>query len=180
MFGRFAALSGLIWFGFFSYGLADLDQTPPTTLKPIVIPPTTSTTSTTIVYLDAHTALQDDTDKWDALDALGDIPYKNLLSLAIDAGWPADTKVLTTLSQVIYKESRGQMIIPGHPNFNGHDWGLVQINEIHSDYVEQIYGVPFAEAMSDPWRNLNFAWILYSGREEAGKCGWQPWSLPCE
>ena len=186
MFTRFLILSGLVWAGFFTYGLADLEQEPPPPLKPLVIPPTTSTTSTTIVYLDAHQALQDDIGKFDALDQLADNPYVNILALAIDAGWPTDIPTLETLSQVIHKESRGRMIVgpssrgPGHEQWNGHDWGYVQINEIHTDYVEQLYGIPFAEAMSDPWKNLNFAWILYSGRENNGKCGWQPWSIPCE
>jgi hypothetical protein len=104
----------------------------------------------------------------------------------MDAGWPADVELLDTLADVVHKESRGRMIVgpssrgPGHEQFNGHDWGYVQINEIHTAYVEQIYGIPFAEAMSDPWKNLNFAWILYSGRQESGKCGWQPWSISCD
>lgn len=180
MFTRFMILTSLVWFGFFTYGLADLEKSPPTTLKPLVIQPTSTTTSTIVVALDAHNAMQADTDKWDALDQLGDIPYKNLLALAIDAGWPADPKILTTLERLINRESRGQNIVPGNPSWNGHDYGLLQINEIHTDYVEQVYGIPFAEAMSDPWKNLNFAWILYSGRENQGKCGFQPWGIDCE
>jgi hypothetical protein len=31
--------------------------------------------------------------------------------------------------------------------------------------------------MSDPTLNLRFAYLLYSEREQAGKCGWQPWKL---
>jgi hypothetical protein len=186
MFLRFAVLSGLVWAGFWSFGLADLERQPPDTLAPLVIPATTTTTSTTIVYLDAHSVLEADIEKFDALDAFADNPYAPILALAMDAGWPADVELLDTLADVIHKESRGRMIVgpssrgPGHEQWNGHDWGYVQINEIHTAYVEQIYGVPFAEAMSDPWKNLNFAWILYSGRQESGKCGWQPWSVECD
>ena len=35
------------------------------------------------------------------------------------------------------------------------------------------------EQMKDPLINLRFAWLLYSGREANGQCGWTPWSLPC-
>ena len=61
--------------------------------------------------------------------------------------------------------------------FNGHDHGVAQINEIHTKYVEQVFNMPFAEAMSDPTLNLRFAYLLYSGREAKGQCGWQPWRM---
>ena len=35
------------------------------------------------------------------------------------------------------------------------------------------------EQMKDPLINLRFAWLLYSGREANGQCGWTPWSLSC-
>jgi hypothetical protein len=61
--------------------------------------------------------------------------------------------------------------------FNGHDHGVAQINQIHTKYVEQVFNMPFAEAMSDPTLNLRFAYLLYSDLEETGRCGWKPWKL---
>jgi hypothetical protein len=61
--------------------------------------------------------------------------------------------------------------------FNGHDHGVAQINQIHTKYVEQVFNMPFAEAMSDPTLNLRFAYLLYSDIAEGGGCGWKPWKL---
>ena len=61
--------------------------------------------------------------------------------------------------------------------FNGSDHGIAQINEIHTKYVEQVFNMPFAEAMSDPTLNLRFAYLLYSDIAEGGGCGWKPWKL---
>ena len=60
------------------------------------------------------------------------------------------------------------------------DHGLLQVNEIHRAYVEELYGIPFELAMADPIKNLNFAWHLYAEREAGGQCGWQPWSVKCQ
>ena len=63
-------------------------------------------------------------------------------------------------------------------SFNGHDWGIAQINEpVHRAYVEQVFNMPFEESMSDPTLNLRFAYLLYSELEAKGRCGWKPWSL---
>ncbi len=102
---------------------------------------------------------------------------------AISVGWPNNTETLQKLGRLLWKETRCLNITPlsSDPEladrFNGHDHGVAQINELHTDYVEQVFNMPFAEAMSDPTLNLRFAFLLYSGREEAGKCGWQPWRL---
>ena len=91
--------------------------------------------------------------------------------LAIDVGfteeeWP-------TLSKVIWKESRCTV-----DAWNGADSGLTQINKIHSEWLSQM-GYTFPDDLFDPRINLEFAYKLYSSREEEGKCGWQPWSLSC-
>ncbi len=102
---------------------------------------------------------------------------------AISVGWPNNTETLQKLGRLLWKETRCLNITPLSSDseladrFNGHDHGVAQINELHTDYVEQVFNMPFAEAMSDPTLNLRFAFLLYSGREEAGKCGWQPWRL---
>jgi hypothetical protein len=102
---------------------------------------------------------------------------------AISVGWPNNTETLQKLGRLLWKETRCLNITPlsSDPEladrFNGHDHGVAQINQIHTKYVEQVFNMPFAEAMSDPTLNLRFAYLLYSGREAKGQCGWQPWRL---
>ena len=102
---------------------------------------------------------------------------------AITVGWPNNTETLEKLGRLLWKETRCLNITPlsSDPElakrFNNSDHGIAQINEIHTKYVEQVFNMPFAEAMSDPTLNLRFAYLLYSEREQAGKCGWQPWKL---
>ena len=96
---------------------------------------------------------------------------------AISVGWPNNTETLEKLGRLLWKETRCQNVSYTHPSFNGNDHGVAQINEIHTKYVEQIFNMPFAEAMSDPTLNLRFAFLLYSDIEETGGCGWKPWRL---
>jgi len=102
---------------------------------------------------------------------------------AISVGWPNDPAVLEKLGRLLFKETNCLNITPlsSDPElakrFNGHDHGIAQINEIHTKYVEQLFNMPFAEAMSDPTLNLRFAYLLYSDIIEGGGCGWKPWSL---
>jgi hypothetical protein len=102
---------------------------------------------------------------------------------AISVGWPNNTETLQKLGRLLWKETRCLNITPMSSDpeladrFNGHDHGVAQINEIHTKYVEQVFNMPFAEAMSDPTLNLRFAFLLYSDIEETGGCGWKPWRL---
>jgi hypothetical protein len=102
---------------------------------------------------------------------------------AISVGWPNNTETLQKLGRLLWKETRCLNITPMSSDpeladrFNGHDHGVAQINEIHTKYVEQVFNMPFAEAMSDPTLNLRFAYLLYSDIEETGGCGWKPWRL---
>jgi hypothetical protein len=102
---------------------------------------------------------------------------------AISVGWPNNTETLQKLGRLLWKETRCLNITPMSSDpeladrFNGHDHGVAQINEIHTKYVEQVFNMPFAEAMSDPTLNLRFAFLLYSDLEETGGCGWKPWRL---
>lgn len=103
---------------------------------------------------------------------------------AITVGWPNNTETLEKLGRLLWKETRCLNITPlsSDPElvkwFNGHDHGIAQINEpVHTKYVEQLFNMPFAEAMSDPTLNLRFAYLLYSELEETGGCGWRPWKL---
>lgn len=127
---------------------------------------TTTTTTTTVAPSTTVVAVPADThcQEW--------------FPLAISVGWPNDPAILQKLGQILFKETRCQNIIKGDPRFNGHDWGPAQVNEpAHHDYVEQVFGIPFEQAMSDPAKNLRYAYILYSEREAKGLCGWKPWSL---
>jgi hypothetical protein len=102
---------------------------------------------------------------------------------AITVGWPNNTETLEKLGRLLWKETRCLNITPlsSDPElvkwFNGHDHGVAQINQIHTKYVEQVFNMPFAEAMSDPTLNLRFAYLLYSDIAETGGCGWKPWRL---
>jgi len=96
---------------------------------------------------------------------------------AISVGWPNNTETLQKLGRLLWKETRCLNVSHTHPSFNGHDHGVAQINEIHTKYVEQVFSMPFAEAMSDPTLNLRFAYLLYSDIAETGGCGWKPWRL---
>jgi hypothetical protein len=103
---------------------------------------------------------------------------QELFPIAIEVGWPNDPAVLIKLGQLLFKETRCQNIVAGDPRFNGHDWGPAQINEpSHRAWVEQIFNMPFEQAMADPTLNLRFAFMLYNSIEETGACGWRPWSL---
>jgi hypothetical protein len=103
---------------------------------------------------------------------------------AITVGWPNNTETLEKLGRVLWKETRCLNVTPLssdeylRDSFNGHDWGIAQINEpVHRAYVEQVFNMPFEESMSDPTLNLRFAFLLYSDIAETGGCGWKPWSL---
>jgi hypothetical protein len=133
----------------------------------------TTTTSTTTTVL--------------ASPRIADVPFETKCQewfpVAISVGWPNNTETLGKLGRLLWKETRCLNITPMSSDpeladrFNGHDHGVAQINEIHTKYVEQVFNMPFAEAMSDPTLNLRFAYLLYSDIAEGGGCGWKPWKL---
>jgi len=96
---------------------------------------------------------------------------------AISVGWPNNSETLEKLGRLLWKETRCLNVSYTHPQFNGHDHGVAQINQIHRKYVEQLFNMPMEESMSDPTLNLRFAYLLYSDIAETGGCGWKPWSL---
>ena len=101
-----------------------------------------------------------------------DTKCQQWLQTALEAGWPNDRKILDRLGFIMWRESRCTPTAD-----NGHDHGLTQIDEIHTRWITDL-GWTFAD-MKDPAKNLRFAWLLYSGREANGQCGWTPWSLSC-
>ena len=120
---------------------------------------TTTQPSTTVVPVPAETKCQE----W--------------FPTAISVGWPNNLETLEKLGRLLWKETRCQNVSYTHPQFNGHDHGVAQINQIHRKYVEQLFAMPMEESMSDPTLNLRFAFLLYSDIAETGGCGWKPWSL---
>lgn len=143
------------------------DQTQPsTTLKPrntvVITTPASTTTTSTLVPADVKCA------EW--------------ADEAVAGGWPADDlQLLIDVLDEAWNESRCLPIGPVGPHsehFNGHDYGLMQINRpVHEDYVVQLYGN--FDKIVDPVTNFAFAWRLYSGTEAKGRCGWKAWSRPC-
>ena len=101
-----------------------------------------------------------------------DTKCQQWLQTALEAGWPNDRKILDRLGFIMWRESRCQPDADSGP-----DHGLTQINQIHTQWITDLGWT--LEDMKDPAKNLRFAWLLYSGREANGQCGWTPWSLKC-
>jgi hypothetical protein len=97
---------------------------------------------------------------------------------AIAVGWPNDPQVLQTLGRVMWKESRCQpdACSKSDSGRQCRDYGLTQGNwYAHHEWWAELGITP--EQMFDPATNLRWAYLLYSGREAKGQCGWQPWRL---
>lgn len=94
------------------------------------------------------------------------------LQTALGVGWPNEAEILDTLGRIMWRESRCEPQADSGP-----DHGLTQINQIHSKWITELGWSH--EGMKDPEKNLRFAWLLYSGREANGQCGWTPWSIKC-
>ena len=103
-----------------------------------------------------------------------DTKCQEWLPLAVEMGWPNDTKILQTLGRVMWKESRCQSLVV---NKNSGDHGLTQINQIHEEWLSEMGWT--LDDMAIPSANLRFAFLLWNSREERGLCGWQPWSIEC-
>jgi len=101
-----------------------------------------------------------------------DTECQQWLQTALEAGWPNEREVLDRLGFIMWRESRCTPDADSGP-----DHGLTQINQIHSKWITDLGWSH--ELMKDPALNLRFAWLLYSGREANGQCGWTPWSLSC-
>ena len=101
-----------------------------------------------------------------------DTECQQWLQTALIAGWPNDRTVLDRLGFIMWRESSCTPTADSGP-----DHGLTQINQIHTKWINDLGWTH--EQMKDPLINLRFAWLLYSGREANGQCGWTPWSLSC-
>ena len=115
-----------------------------------------------------------------------DTKCQQWLQTALQAGWPNERKVMDRLGFIMWREARCQPTAcspsdSDRTSENGkvcRDYGLIQGNwSAHHEWWEDLGIAP--EQMFDPHTNLRWAWLLYSGREANGQCGWQPWSLSC-
>lgn len=111
-------------------------------------------------------------------EELRDLPCAQYFLTAVNAGWPNDTETLKTLSFIMWRESRCKATAcsKSHSDSPCADFGLVQANyAAHHKWWASMGLTP--DDMFDPHTNLHWAWLLYSGREAKGQCGWQPWRL---
>ena len=174
------ALAGVLTYAGLWALAVDTDTTPPepTVPAPTIVytplPPSTTTAApTTTVGPPPSTTTT-------PIALVGpDTPCQEWVDTAIMAGWPADRETIETLLSVIWRESR---CLPGAIRRNATtgnpvDVGLTQINQIHRAWLADM-GWTHAD-MTDPLANLTFARRLYEAREQAGKCGWDPWRLKC-
>ena len=163
--------TGLVW----AYG-----GSPPTTdIAPLTVPKYNTVEILTpeqqidrIDALNASTAPPTPETTVAPVDAFASYKCGVWFPLAIAQGWPDDPVILKTLDRVMWRESRCTPDADSGP-----DHGLMQINQIHTKYLNDLNWTH--EDMKDPTANLRFAWLLYSGREANGQCGWTPWSIKC-
>lgn len=129
-------------------------QSFPTTTTTVAVPSTTTTTVPPVTLGDIGRAIDD------ARAIHGKCGEWH--DLAISVGWTEEE--WPVLSRVLYRESR---CTPDA--WNGHDAGLVQINQIHTEWIESI-GWSHPDSMFDPALNLRFAKMLKDSS------GWSPWA----
>ena len=111
-------------------------------------------------------------------EELRDLPCAQWFSTALNAGWPNDVKTLKTLSKIMWRESRCKPTACSTSDSGRQcaDYGLIQANWFaHHKWWADMGLTP--DDMFDPYINLHWAWLLYSGREAKGQCGWHPWRL---
>ena len=142
------------------------------TPRTVVITPVPSTPASTTTTTTAHDAMQADLD---ALALPEDTPCQEWAPLVLDVGWPAE-EVVNVLEEM-WQESRCLNIIPGDPRWNGGDHGLMQINQVWRNEVEDLFGS--WERVNEPAVNLAMALEIWRWHDAHRGCGWEPWSRPC-
>jgi hypothetical protein len=101
---------------------------------------------------------------------------EELAPIALAAGWPQE--LLVDVLDEAWQESRCLNIIDGHKNFNGHDRGPLQINQVWLNEIEAKYGS--WEYVKDPYYNFAWAWEMYIWHDIHKGCGFKPWSRKCK
>jgi len=138
-------------------------DTAPTTTTEVPLPTTTTTTvapttttTTTLVPVGSK--------------------CEELAPIAVAAGWPQE--LLVDVLDEAWSESRCLNIIKGHPRWNGHDSGPLQINKVWLDEIQNKYGD--WRYINDPYYNFAWAWEMYIWFDANRGCGFQPWSRKCK
>lgn len=143
--------------------------------------PTTSTTSTSTSTTIAQpattssTSTTSTTSSTSTTTTLPDTPCAEWYSTAIAVGWTPEQ--WPTLAAIMHRETRCINITDSHPRFNGHDHGLMQINEVWSNETADLFGS--WSYISDPRINLAMALEIWRWHEHNRGCGWSPWSITC-
>ena len=159
-----ATVALVISIGYTANGMA---PTPSTTTTVVSTP---ETTTTTVVVPETTTAITlPEGFDMPALDA--DVPCQEWTQTALDAGWTFD--LLPEILTIAHRESRCQNIIEGHPKWNGHDRGPLQINQVWLDEIEDKYG--HSEYVNIPYYNFAWAWEMYIWFDANRGCGFDPW-----
>lgn len=140
-------------------------QVPTTTSTEPPIVTTTSTTTTTTVAPAPTTTLV----------PLGS-KCEELAPIAVAAGWPQE--LLVDVLDEAWNESRCLNIIEGHPKWNGHDSGPLQINQVWHDEIQAKYGD--WRYVNDPYHNFAWAWEMYIWFDHHRGCGFKPWTRKCK
>ena len=143
----------------------EVQITEATTIPATTIPATTTTTTTTIPATTTTTTLV----------PLGS-KCEELAPIALQAGWPQE--LLVDVLEEAWSESRCQNVVPGHPQWNGHDHGPLQINQVWSNEVEDFFGS--WDMVNDPLVNFTWAWEMYKWFDDHKGCGFIPWSRKCD
>ena len=143
----------------------------PRTVHIIPVPSTPASTTTSEAPKTAHDALQADLGMLIAPET----PCQEWAPLVLEVGWPADE--LVNVLEEMWQESRCLNIIPGHPKWNGGDYGPMQINQVWSNETADLFGS--WDMIQDPRVNLAMALEIWRWHEHHRGCGWQPWSRPC-
>ena len=101
---------------------------------------------------------------------------EELAPIASAAGWPQE--LLVDVLEEAWSESRCLNIIPGHKNWNGYDYGPLQINQVWSNEVEDFFGS--WGMVQDPLVNFTWAWEMYKWFDHHKGCGFIPWTRKCK
>lgn len=79
---------------------------------------------------------------------------------------------LKTAWAIAMRESRGLNIDSKHKSFNGADYGLFQINQVHAAAIKKKFGWTLDEVGRDPNKNFAVMWWMSNGLKKLG-----PWDL---
>jgi hypothetical protein len=143
-----------------------LPTIPPTTTTTPEVATTTTTTTTTVAPTTTTTSTL----------VPADAKCAELAPIASAAGWPQE--LLIDVLDEAWQESRCLNIIEGHPKWNGHDSGPLQINQVWHNEIEDKYGD--WRYVNDPYHNFAWAWEMYIWHDHHKGCGFKPWSRKCK